>query len=65
MSNKYQQVQINWENGKTPESIAYMGKQPPSVLLNLFISGNDRCHNTEAPSAWAELKIQYYFEFSY
>ena len=29
-----------------------------SVLLKLFISGNERCHTTDAPSAWAELYFQ-------
>jgi len=26
-----------------------------SVLLNLLISGNEICHTTDAPSAWAEV----------
>jgi len=29
-----------------------------AVLLKLFISGNERCHITEHPSAWAVLYFQ-------
>ena len=29
-----------------------------SVLLKLFISGNERCHTTDAPSALAERYVQ-------
>ena len=31
------------------------GKIAASVLLKLFISGNERCHTTTPPSALAEL----------
>ena len=33
-------------------------KTAASVLLKLYISGNEWCHTTDAPSAWAELHFQ-------
>jgi len=37
--------------GNPSESIACMGKIAVSVLLKLFISGNEKNHTTDAPSA--------------
>ena len=42
-------TKLNREKGKSSGSIASMGKQQPPVLLKLFISGNERCHTTDAP----------------
>jgi len=33
-------------------------KKTASVLLKLFMNGNDWCQTTDAPSAWAELHFQ-------
>jgi len=33
-------------------------KTAASVLLKLFISSNEWCHTTDAPSAWADLHVQ-------
>jgi len=43
-------VSVIWENGKSLEGIVCMGKIAASVLLNLFINDNKRCHTTDAPS---------------
>jgi len=47
-----------WEKGKSSGSIVCMRKKWASVLLKLFINGNERSYTTDAPSAWAELKQQ-------
>jgi len=45
---KVQKVSINLRKGvKSYGSIACMGKAA-SVLLKLFINGNERCHTTDA-----------------
>jgi len=36
-----------------------MGTIAASVLLKLFINGNERCHTTDAPGALAERFIHY------
>jgi len=35
--------------GKAPRKHSLQGKIAASVLLKLFISGNERCHTTDAP----------------
>jgi len=34
--------------GKSPESIAFIGKIAASVLLKQFTYANEKCHNTDA-----------------
>jgi len=38
-------------NGKALRKQSPYGKTAASVLLKLFISGNERCHSTDTPSA--------------
>ena len=39
---------IYLKNGKPSGSIAYMGKIAASVLLKLFINGNEKCYSIDA-----------------
>jgi len=48
--NKY-----NWEKGKVLRKHIMHEKIAASVLLKLFMSGNERCHVTKATSALAQL----------
>jgi len=50
----YKGITLNWWKGKH----SLHEKTAASVLLKLFISGNEWCHTTDAPSAWAELHFQ-------
>jgi len=44
--------------GKSLRKHSLHEKTAASVLLKLFISGNEWCHTTDAPSEWAELHFQ-------
>jgi len=46
---------IKLMKGKALRKHSVHGKTAASVLLKLYISGNERCHTTDAPSTWAEL----------
>ena len=39
------------KKGKVPRKYELHGGKAASVLLKLFINGNQRCHTTDAPSA--------------
>jgi len=43
-------------NGKPLRKKCLHEKLTASVLLKLFIGGNERCHTTDATSAWAAIQ---------
>jgi len=45
----------NLMKGEAPRKHILHEKKAASVLSKLFISGNEGCHTTDAPIAWAEL----------
>ena len=51
-------IYIKLIKGKALRKHSLHEKTAASVLLKLFISGNEWCHTTDAPSAWAELHFQ-------